>query len=240
MRHQALSCHLLWHQALFLMEEKQELIQSSQHLHQVKVSTFGIKLGEKENVTTEFSQCHLHLLSFSYSVHPVHYYKQNAKKHSQSTTADYRSPFTLLQRTKQARLLIFLKKGCRELKVSNISYRSYWWHRNNISDLSNFIVFLKVSKLQTKFWPTRRQVLPAVGDALLWWGLWDPSAVKTLDSAATAAARWDPWPEWDCVCDFDDVLMEEDKAAIADARWVCPPSPELGGLSSDWNTVLGG
>ena len=65
-------------------------------------------------------------------MHPVHYYKQNAKKHSQSTTADYRSPFTLLQRTKQARLLIFLKKWCRELKVSNISYRSYWWHRNNI------------------------------------------------------------------------------------------------------------
>ena len=133
MRHQALSCHLLWHQALFLMEEKQELIQSSQHLHQVKVSTFGIKLGEKENVTTEFSHCHLHLLSFSYSVHPVHYYKQNAKKHSQSTTADYRSPFTLLQRTKQTRLLILLlKKGCRELKIANISYRSYWWHRNNI------------------------------------------------------------------------------------------------------------
>ena len=136
------------------MEEKQELIQSSQHLHQVKVSTFGIKLGGKKNVTTEFSHCHLHLLSFSYSVHPVHYYKQNAKKHSQSTTADYRSPFTLLQRTKQARLLIFLKKGCRELKISNISYWSFWWHRSNISDLSSFIVFLKVSKLQTKFWTT--------------------------------------------------------------------------------------
>jgi hypothetical protein len=49
-RHQALSGHLL--QALFPTgEEKQELIQSSQHLHQVKVSsTFGTKLGgKKEN-----------------------------------------------------------------------------------------------------------------------------------------------------------------------------------------------
>jgi hypothetical protein len=43
----------------------------------------------------------------------------------------------------------------------------------------------------------------------------------TLDSAATAAALWDPWPEWDCVCvllGFVDVLMAEDKAAIAEAR----------------------
>jgi hypothetical protein len=33
---------------------------------------------------------------------------------------------------------------------------------------------------------------------------------------------------------FDDVLRAEDKAAIAEARWVCSLSPdELVGLSSD-------
>jgi hypothetical protein len=63
-------------------------------------------------------------------------------------------------------------------------------------------------------------------------GLWDePSAVKTLDSAATAAARWEPWPaRCGGLLGFADGLNADVKAAIAEARWVGPPS-ELLGLS---------
>lgn len=65
----------------------------------------------------------------------------------------------------------------------------------------------------------------------------DCSAVSTEDSAATAAALWEPWPERDGggvgVLGFEDGLNALDNAASADARWV-GPSPVLLGLSLDW------
>lgn len=67
------------------------------------------------------------------------------------------------------------------------------------------------------------------------WPAWICSAVRTDESAATAAALWDPWPPrtgWLAVpFSFDVELNAEVRAAIADALCVGPPSPELFDLS---------
>lgn len=67
------------------------------------------------------------------------------------------------------------------------------------------------------------------------WPAWICSAVRTDESAATAAALWEPWPArtgWFAVpFGFDVELNAEVRAAMADALCVGPPSPELFGLS---------
>lgn len=67
------------------------------------------------------------------------------------------------------------------------------------------------------------------------------SAVRTVDSAATAAARCDPWVDRfgleAATFSLEEGLNAEFKAANASALWVCPPGVESYALVLDCKTI---